>query len=98
MRRFRKSFTTTRAAKVPLSYQVVFPLESDQVQLKRFIPSHIIKPEYATTGKTYRSTTVVDIKSEEQIAAIQIPCRIAKQVLINLEKYITVSELLIMLF
>lgn len=69
-------------------YNVIEPCEWDLV--KRSIPGHIQKPEYASTGRPTPRQKSVDIKNEKEIESIREACKIARGLLTQVGKKIKV--------
>jgi len=85
--------TTTNPPSVPeklpehfAGYRFTGPLRPGIVSPMNSVPDHIQKPQYASTGipqkeKEVRGITQIEIKTPEQIEAMKIACRYAREVL-----------------
>ena len=62
------------------SYEVITELKH-RVSPPGYVPQHITCPPYADTGKVPQPPESIEIKTDEQIAAMRTACRTARKVL-----------------
>ena len=73
------------------SYEVITELKY-RVSPPGYVPPHITRPPYADTGIVPEPPEAIEIKTDEQIAAMRTACRTARKVLNIARDNIKVKE------
>ena len=73
------------------SYEVITELKY-RVSPPGHVPPHITRPPYADTGIVPKPPEAIEIKTDEQIAAMRTACRTARKVLNIARDNIKVKE------